>query len=231
MEKQVTISIPLSEEELDEYFDEIEDCSFLIDFDKCQYTGKKMLNYIYNSGMFCELKLSSYDDKLEELMVEYICFDRQVSIPVLNDLWNIVLIRHLTGAQEGDKELLTFVDSFIEKHMDIIEELVVLLNSVMTQMLQLLNKEDGVIEGAEKRQLKKISLNFITLRLGTDFWSVMAEVHKCEKAYNYNVLSDFCYEGKRLSSIMMNEFNPFSVMSLMLAQGEESADAENNTDK
>ena len=212
--KMAEIKIPLTEEELDLYFDDIEDYSFIVDFDKCEYTGKKMLNYIYNSGMFCELNLSQFDEKLEELLMEYIRFDRTVNIPVLNALWCRILTIYCGGDfGQIDEKQQEFINHFIKKHEDTVEELVIVLKSMEYQMAKIIAEGDGTFEQTPELKVKKIGVNFITIRYDELFWEMIAHLEDLRKVkvYDCNILNDFCYEGRKLSAMLMEEFNPFTV--------------------
>lgn len=54
-----TITIPFSDEQLDEYLNTLEDDKskifYKINYKKSQYKGSRLLNYIYNSSLTCDL--------------------------------------------------------------------------------------------------------------------------------------------------------------------------------
>ena len=47
----VEISLPFTEDQLDEYFNNIENYYFIIDFNNSDLSANQMINYIYNSNM------------------------------------------------------------------------------------------------------------------------------------------------------------------------------------
>ena len=87
----IEIKIPFTEEELDKYFDAIEDYIFIVNVDESEYQGKALLNYIYNTSMQCDMKIKDYNENISNLLIEYIQTDKLLSIPALNILWIDIL--------------------------------------------------------------------------------------------------------------------------------------------
>ena len=153
----IEIKIPFTEEELDKYFDAIEDYIFIVNVDESEYQGKALLNYIYNTSMQCDMKIKDYNENISNLLIEYIQTDKLLSIPALNILWIDILKNLIDGALPDENEQYKkFIVSFKDKHIDLVNELACILSSLKIFLMNVLVEEDIK---AEDREIENIGNN------------------------------------------------------------------------
>lgn len=222
--------IPLSEEELDRYFDSMEEQTFLLDYENSPYQGRKFLNYVYNSGMTCDLLLTSYTEALEDLLWDFIGYDKELDIPVLEDLWCEIL-SYNPDKEKEDKELAAFCKHFRKAYSDQVAELSMVLKSSKKHMLYILADldEEGRIDDAEERAYPEyVGKNWISIRHSSLFWQLSSDISIDGEAYNYKEFFKLYYGGYRIAARFFSEFTPYSVLAVTMKKRKEK-DAENHT--
>lgn len=211
--------LPLTEEQLDEYFNDMNSYFFCIEVDKTTLTAEQMINYIYNSNMNCDLNLHSYDQKLEDLLIAYIKTNKLLSIEVLNDIWvNIVrcYIKPEYSNNFSDKNLVDFTEKMISKYKDLIEELVDVLYNLKYFLYIIKAFEKDKDENLETVEYKLIGNNFISLRKAMSFYSIFIEFDEIKRPFrNYKNFTNFSYEGYNIHHYFYDEFSPFSLMDII----------------
>ena len=123
----INTTIPLSEEELDKYFDNIENYFFNIDYQNINLKSEFIINYIYNSEMNCNITNLLFDKKLEKLLLEYITTDKLLSIDSINNLWIKILYYKIGKLQLENLSEKNFIEDFIKNHYNLIQELLSIL--------------------------------------------------------------------------------------------------------
>lgn len=221
MAEQLKITIPFTDEELDKYFDDIEDYQFLVDVNGSAFRGKKLLTYIYNSGMSADILVDSFSEKLEELVLAYLQADVLVDIQVLDDIC-VDILEYFIGKDAGaSKEYEAFIRRFVEKHGDVLEETAIAIESLKTNLMGVAFGEKD--ESKADASFEKIGKNIISLRNAEDFWGLAADLEdKNIEPRKYKELQDNVFEGKKASWYFLNEFNPISVMYMARLSPEDS---------
>lgn len=223
----VLTALPFTEEQLDKYLDDMDKHSFYIEFSDCKLKGNKLLNYIYNSGMECDLHLTDFtSNDLEGFVKDYICTDKIVNIPAVNDIWcDILLYRIEKEIFDTNKEEKEFIERFYEDHGDLIDELFDILFSLKAHLIAaIVNDDDGMIEGKESRSMNEVGLNFVTLRNSGAFWNVLTRIDSLGlPVYNYKDFQEFSYDGRKIRHNFLDEFGPFSILSIYIKDSIERA--------
>lgn len=213
--EEIQVSLPFSDEELDKYFDNIESYYFLIDLKNSSYKNSKILTYIYNSGMNCDILLDNFDCDLEELALEYVKTDKLMNLSSLNELWVTILIASINKSyfQTKNEEYKKFISDFISTHQDIINEILLMFTSLKSMLIKtLLNDIDGDNEKKITKKFTQIGRNVISLRNSINFWNVFALLEYKEDYENYEEFHDNSFEGKKIAFFFINEFNPLSLI-------------------
>jgi len=209
----IEINIPFTEEELDTYFDKIEEYVFVVNVDKSEYQGKALLNYVYNTNMQCDFKIENYNKAIEDLLIEYIQTDKLLSIPALNELWiNIVRNRIDDFLPEKDEQYNRFIVTFKNNHIDLINELACILSSLKIFLMNVLI--EAKIE-AEDKEIENIGNNMISLRENPYFWKLLSDVEKLNfPYYHYPHFESNSYDGYKISYYFYSEFSPLSIIKI-----------------
>lgn len=211
-EKIIATTIPLSENQLDEYFDSIEDFYFEIDLDKSEYEGKTFINYLYNAGMNCDVKINTYGEKLAELLKEYITTNKLISIPSLNKIWIDIICSYSSKIKFENVEYNNFITKFINDQKELIDELITILFSLKIFLIAEAVEEHIV---GEKSSSKNIQNNFISLRNDNDFWIMLEKIDTLNpKYYEYEEFKKPIYDGYEIAYYFFNDFNPISFLKI-----------------
>lgn len=214
MDNIVKISIPLSEENLDKYLENIKDYYFIIDVQNSKYKNKQLLNYIYNCEMDCDLEIIDYNDEIESLLLDYIKDNKLNSIPKLNFLWIEILAYVLKIDIQID--YMDFIEKFVKNNNFIIKELLSILKSLKLHLFQLFFDETGTIENKEIKDNNFVGNNFVSLRNSSAFWIILEKLDKVDiEVFNYNFFNDYSFEGYKISYYFENNFNPFSYINTL----------------
>ena len=217
----VVVSLPLSEEDLDKYFEEIEDYMFFVELDKTELNAHSFLNYVYNSGMQCDIKIDEVTpentEKLNELMIEYIKTDKIVYIDLLSELWGSVCLHvMLPSLVSPEKEVHTFVTQFIEKHESLAKEATTAVVSMYYYLLGLIIDHNQRSGGYPNKKLENVGANIVSLRRSGNFWSVFMNIADYKgDVYNFEDFSSHKYEGYTISHFFFDEFSPFGAIAAM----------------
>ena len=209
----IEIKIPLSDKELDKYFDTIEDYQFIIVLKASEYHGKSLLNYIYNTNMHCDFKTEQWGEELAELAEEYIKTDKLLSIPMLNTLWINLIRYHIDhNFQIKDETYRTFLVDFYEKHIDLVQKLAEVLSSLKIFLMNIMVEAE--IE-AEEKDVAPIGNNMISLREEPYFWQLLSDLDQLQIPYAYYPhFESTSYDGYKIAHYYYDEFSPLSVIKI-----------------
>lgn len=213
--KHIKTTLPFSDEELDTYFDDIESYFFHVHLDNSEYGGHQLLTYIYNSGMKANIESDHFSEKLEELLIEYVKTSKLVNIQSLNDIWITILLNRL-GVQEyngKDTAYISFIHSFIEKHADIIDELLTVLVALKKFLMvtAISSEEEFPSEENCPHAFKSVGQNIVSLRSSVLFWDFFAKLEDTEDFYYKEFVTD-SYDGRKIAYFFFSEFNPLGLL-------------------
>ena len=219
MEKKIIrTTLPLTDEQLDIFFDNMEDYYFLIDIDKSKYDAKLLLTYIYNSSMKADFIINTYSQKLASLLTEYILTDRLISVPILNKMWCDILIYKLKKDKfKFDSKYVAFLDKYLNDNKALINNVLVFIASLKCYLLDKM----GIIQAFKiKKENTNIKNNFISIRESEYFWLVFALIDEANITPKYyKIFDDFCFDGYNIAHYFLEEFNPLGIISMASKEG------------
>lgn len=215
----IKTTIPLSEEDLDKYFDMIDKHEFVIDYAQSEYKGKQFLNYVYNSSMHCIIEFSDLNEDVAQLLVEYITYKKQLSIPTLDNMWNEIIATYLKNEPQ-DEEYKAFVRRFIDTNKDLFDELISVLFCLKMHLINIAICDSGTIEGCEDRTYTRLGENYISIRNSQCFWLNLLTLDSCNlPIYNYTNFEEMSFDGRKVSHYFLNEFSPFAMFLQLIKEG------------
>ena len=202
-------ALPYTKEELQELMskDMFSKYQIPIDYANSQFeSNEQFLNYLSNCGiLFPVLKNYELDDKLEDLLIRYIRFDRIYNIDALTSIWIAILFKE--GIAYVDPKLETFIDSFRNKYGELIDEINDFLYALNCLTMNLIAPEDTeleeLIKNGENARCKFVDVNILSLTHGILFCKYMA-YNKRPKLKIYDELVNPTIEGETLVSKFLN---------------------------
>lgn len=181
-DKIVEVALPIEKEDMVKLFNHLSEYTFSIDYKKSLdnlKSNNKILTYIANCEMINTLlREYEYDDNLEDLLLEYIKFDRPVSVPILSDIWCSIL--NNKDKYISDEKLLDFIKLFRENHKDIIDECNSFFYSLKKALENIIvptakDLEDKIAV-AEPNKLKLCGINIVSLEDAVDFYQYIGHL-------------------------------------------------------
>lgn len=219
MEKKIVrTTLPLTDEQLDVFFDNMEDYYFLINIDKSEYDAKLLLTYVYNSSMEADFIINTYSQKLASLLTEYILTDRLISIPILNKMWCDILIYKLKKDKlKFDSKYAAFLDKYLDDNKVLINNVLALIVSLKCYLLD----KVGIIQASKiKKESTNIKNNFISIRESDSFWLVFALIDEANVTpKHYEIFDGFGFDGYNIAHYFLEEFNPLGIISMASKEG------------
>lgn len=210
----IKIKIPFTEEQLDDYFDTIDQYFFIVSLSESEYAGKALLNYIYNTSMKCDIEVNSYDEKLEELLVQYLETDKLLSIPTLNNIWIDILHNYTVCDSIDDPAYQKFILMFIQNNRTLVEEIVQVLSSLKIFLINIVVEDN--IQG-DTKEFDLVKNNIISLRNGNNFWFLLAELDSLNLPYYYYPQFErTAFDGYKISHYFYDEFTPLSLIRMCM---------------
>lgn len=223
------ITLPLTDEQLDKWFDNISEYHFNINYDKSSLKGKNFLNYVYNANIDFTLLFDDVET-LEEILIEYVKFDRLKSISTLDNLWSMILLYTISEDKpQLDKDIETFIVSFINKHELLVNKLISFFFSFNT-LLPHINEENKESLFTKTVTEDSFSINVITLCQSSIFWDFFSHLqnYHCEDLYFYDkFFNEPIFEGMTILGPLLQYFNPISATILLMEEYNGSSDKAN----
>lgn len=196
-------ALPYKKEELQELMDKNMFSKYQIPIDYSNSNFKnndQFLNYLSNCGiLFPILKNYELDDKLEDLLIKYIRFDRIYNIDALTSIWMSILFKE--GISYVDPKLEEFIDSFRNKYKDLINEINNFFYALHSLTMNLISPEDQdlqeKIKNAKDTKFKFIDVNVLSMTHSILFCKYMV-YNKCDELQIFDELINPTIEGETL---------------------------------
>lgn len=214
-------ALPFKPEELEELLNNntLKHNQTPIDYTNSKFDSNvQFLNYLANCDiMFPLLKNYSLDEKLENLLIEYIRFDRLYNFDALTDMWMAILYKEKISYMPENFE--SFIESFRSKYPDLITEIEQFFYSLHTLVMNLIlpsekEYEDRIGNGIDSK-LKYIGINVLSLSFSFLFCDYMADLQKRDiKMIMFDELVKQQTEGETLVSKFLNIQPNYQLMLL-----------------
>lgn len=207
-------TIPLTEEELDKYFDNIENYIFIIDFKKIKLNEESILNYIYNSRMKCTFENIEFNEKLENILINYISTNKIISIDILNNIWIKILYFKINNKIDTkDNNEKEFIEKFTLKYSEYINELLSVLYCLKIFLINVIIRDKI---NAQEKTFNNIKNNFISLRNNDEFWLLLSSLDSLElEYYNYKNFDEPSFDGYKIAHYFYDEFTPLCLLKIL----------------
>lgn len=202
---------PIGIEELKIYFQD-KDTFYHIDYKESELKGEKLLTYLSNLELPCDLIFSDAADQLE-LLKEYFHFNHVLSVQSL-ELRAIDILFQYKGILEIRDQ------DFIEANKDIIAEWTSKLDSLTLYNMWMIDDEefkDFVKSHPENETASMGGINFVSLlkhEIFYSFYNMIGEVQFYSTYFN-----EYMFKGNNLYYYWANENNPMFLLTWGIATG------------
>jgi hypothetical protein len=206
---------PIALEELKKYFVN-KDIIFLIDYEKSSLTGAKLLTYLGNLDIPCDINLNFAIPAHFDLLKEYFETGNLLKISSLEKAAILCLLEK--------KELINTnsFKEFIKENNELLNEWESRLDSLTLFNMQTVEVDEFknfVEQFPESLADASKYVNFVNLIRYEDFFLYYSKIDN-SKLKNYkNLFNNYCYRGKNLYSFWAVETNPLFLLTWAIASG------------
>ena len=204
---------PIAIDDLKKHFTE-KDVSYLIDYKQSELKGEKLLTYLSNLDLPCDLKNVDYDllkdyfhstsiidcNKLEEMAIEVLHIYKNVNPKLYH------------GPHS----------KFISQNLEIVEKWVKKLDSLSLFNLYIVEEDKfkDYVKSHPKDETNDLEgVNFISILDNTNFFSYYSKVDDKNLTYYTKYFNDYMFRGKNLYEYWANSNNPMFLLTWDTARG------------
>ena len=209
----VETKAPIPIDELKKHFTQ-KDTSFLIDYKECELKGEKLLTYLSNLDLPCDLKNVDYD-----LMKDYFHSTSIVNCKELEE-WAIDILHVYKNV---DTSLYHGPHSkFISQNLEIVEKWVKKLDSLSLYNMYIVEKDafKDYVEGHPKDETNDLEgVNFISILKNTRFFEYYGKVDEKNLTYYPKYFKEYMFRGKNLFEYWAHENNPMFLLTWDTVRG------------
>lgn len=207
----IETSAPIKLEELKKYFED-KSTVFIIDYTSSTIKAEKLLTYISNLDIPCDVKLNSQDE-LQELITCYLDSSFIVSIPTLEKI-TISLLKQYKGLEPvDDQELLTALSAQLNSWTSKLESLALYnLYTVDEDSF----KQWVTTEHETDDTTSLVGVNFVSLLKNEEFYDFYAKIITTPKYYS-SYFNEYMFKGKNLYNYWATEQNPMFLITFAIA--------------
>jgi len=209
----IETAAPIAIDELKKHF-ENNDVSYLIDYHKSELKGEKLLTYLSNLDLPCDLKNWDYSllkDYFNSTSILNCSTLEQIAIEVLHVYKNI------------DKNSYHGPHSkFISENLEIVEKWIKKLDSLSLFNMYCV-KEPTFKQHAESYPHDDtkdlVGVNFVSILKNTNFFRYYSAVKEENLNFYTNYFNEYMFRGKNLYSYWANGNNPLFLLTWDTARG------------
>lgn len=209
----IETTAPISIENLKKYFTD-KSIVYLIDYENSSLKGAKLLTYLSNLDLPCDIKLSN--TKVDwDLLTDYL------HSPMITNLISIeqkiieILMEYKGFINADNKE-------FIKQNEKILNKWVSKLDSLTVYNMYMVNSQqfkDFALSHTEDSSDELTGVNFISLLKHRHFYSFYSKIKKENLKFYSKYFNDYMFKGKSLFSFWANENNPLFLLTYGLSEG------------
>lgn len=211
--KQVTA--PLDIEDLKLYFED-KDTRYIIDYCGSDLKGDKLLVYLSNLELPCDIQIDNYEE-LFEIGKAYFNFTQILSVNVL-EIFAINVLQGYKNLTEVDDEMRRFIvenQSIIEKWINRLDSLT-LFNMYIIEDSTM---KDFVKSHTEDNTDDIKGINFVSILKHEDFYYYYNSIDKTKLKYYSKYFNEYMFSGNNLFYYWSYEKNPLFVLTWAVGEG------------
>ena len=209
----IETTAPITIENLKLFF-ENKETKYLIDYEKSILKEEKLLVYLSNLEIPCDIKFSNVES-FDELLKIYLKSSVIVKIPSLEFGLIDLLLQY--------NEINTMVD--VEFIKEIEEDLAIWSNKLKSLSLYnvyTINDEsmqNWVKQFPEDDTTETKGINFVSLLSNSELYRIFEKVNQSELKYYSSYFEKYMFKGQNLFSFWANENNPMFIINNGIASG------------
>jgi hypothetical protein len=204
---------PIGIEDLKVYFQD-KDTKYIIDYGISDLKGDKLLTYLGNLDLPCDI-LYDTNDSLFEMVEAYLKFTHIVNIESLE----LRVIDMLLQRKQLKRE---FTPMVVERFGELLDAWIKKLESLVLFNAYTLNDDtfkDYVRSFTEDSTDSPEGINFVSLLKHPEFYTFYESVNESNLTYYSKYFNDYMFKGQNLYSYWASENNPMFLLTWGIATG------------
>lgn len=208
----ITTTAPISIDELKKYF-ESKDTFYVIDYEKSQLKGKKLLTYLSNLDIPSDIKIDIESKEFQELFLEYMESQFLIKSTTLEIFCIRVLYAH-RGMTSDD-----LAKSFVENNKEIVNHWSNIIDSLLLYNMFTLSVDEfqDYAKSYENDDTIK-GINFVNLLKYPEFYFLFSEASDKNLKFYNRLFNESVYKGTALFEHWCNENNEIFLMTWGIAE-------------
>lgn len=215
----IETTAPIKIEELKKYFVDKE-TFYLINYEESSLKGVKLLTYLSNLDIPCDIKLESHTQSSDDLLLEYLNATTLVNVPFL-ELEAIKLLLQFKGVNDYG------YSKFIKDNEEILSKWSMILDSLLYYNTYTIN-DDSYKEKIRNSQAYDsdliIGVNFVSLLKYEEFYDFYMKTDPKNFKYHEVYFNDYLFKGRNLYYYWANANNPIFIITWAVETGNLDAD-------
>jgi hypothetical protein len=207
---------PIAIEDLKKYFVD-KSTLYIIDYSKSQIKEQKLLTYLSNLEIPCDMDLSKLDaSEMYELLKSYMETTMVVNLLSL-ELLAIDVLKEAKGL--NDKEVHK---EFISVNKELIDSWISKLDSLTLYNMYSINNDEFQTFAKQfpEDQTRSLNgINFISLLKNAEFYDFYKKIETDKLKFYTNYFNDYMFKGKNLYHYWANQNNPLFLLTYGIAEG------------
>jgi len=205
---------PISIDNLKKYFSNKE-ITYTIDYANSKLKDKKLLTYLSNLDLPCDISIDEDSDEFTELLSAYFNITFMTNVPLLEEVAIDVLLEY-KGILTGTK-----YSSFIADNKEIIEHWASVLDSMVVYNMYMISS-DELRNWSENLPHDNTSstggINFVNLLKYPGFYSYYGAIKEENLRFYDNYFTHNMFKGTNLFHYWANENNPMFLLTVGIAE-------------
>ena len=208
---------PIAIEDLKKYFVD-KSITYDIDYTNSKIKGTKLLTYISNLDIPCDISFNNKNEK-EELLKEYLNSSFLCTIPSL-EIQTIKLMLEYKGIYTERNPIL--YKNFIEDNLEIIKKWETILDSLTLYNMYAVNSPEmqEFAKGFPENDTEELTgINFLSLLKHESFYIYYGKIKESNLKFYTKYFNEYMFKGKNLYSYWANENNPLFLLTFGISEG------------
>lgn len=210
----VETTAPIKIEDLKKYFED-KTTFFFIDYAQSTLKGEKLLVYIGNLNIPCDIKVSCEEETIE-LLSAYLESSTLVNVPVLEHIVISLLLQRKEILEKINADMIAQFEPSLKRWTEKLES----LSLYNMYIIQDEGIKQWVVESHEEDATDETKgINFVSLLKHEHFYSFF-ETFETQPKYYSTYFNKNMFKGNNLYSYWANENNPMFLLTFGIASGE-----------
>jgi hypothetical protein len=205
---------PIAIEDLKQYFTD-KNSFYIINYNESKLKGSKLITYLSNLDLPCDIDLNISVDEFYSLLKEYMSSPMLVNIRSLEFAVMGVIQQAKGISDNGHKQ-------FIEQNRDLIDRWISKIDSLTLYNMYIINSDEtkNFAQAFPKDDTDSVEgVNFVSLLKHPEFYSLYHKIEEDKLKFYEKYFNEYMFKGKNMYSFWANGNNPLFLLTFSIGEG------------